>query len=109
METIVESLFSQMFQMTFYFIDAVDFNGTSAFNVVSVESVPKQDDSKAQMDVDALIPQSPFEQVKSGISPSDVQCKSGRVLVLNNDDSRPACVSPIGADKLEESGWGTRA
>ncbi len=91
-----------------YFINAEDFNGTSAFNVINVGPEPDQDDSATQIIVDSVFPESPFEQVKSGISPSDVECKAGRVLVLNNYDLRPACVSPIGADKLEESGWGSR-
>jgi hypothetical protein len=52
--------------------------------------------------------QSPRHQLNSGVSPNDIECKPEMVLVLNNYDSRPACVTETGADKLESFGWGTR-
>jgi hypothetical protein len=53
--------------------------------------------------------QSPRHQLNSGVSPNEIECKPQMVLVLNNDDSRPACVTESGADKLESLAWGTRA
>jgi len=53
--------------------------------------------------------QSPRNQLYSGVSPNEIECKPEMVLVLNNNDSRPACVTESGADKLESLGWGTRA
>ena len=50
----------------------------------------------------------PLEQVKSGISPNNVECKSEMILILNSNDGRPACVSNSGADKLEALEWGIR-
>ncbi len=52
---------------------------------------------------------SPRKQIKSGVLPNEIECKPELILVLNNSDSRPACVSNTGADKLELLGWGTRA
>ena len=53
--------------------------------------------------------QSPRQQLNSGVSPDEIQCKPELILVLNNNDSRPACVTETGADKLESLGWGMRA
>jgi hypothetical protein len=52
---------------------------------------------------------SPRHQLNSGILPNEIECKPEMVLVLNNYDSRPACVTESGADKLESFGWGERA
>jgi hypothetical protein len=52
--------------------------------------------------------ESPQHQLKSGVLPEEIKCKPAMVLVLNNFDSRPACVTELGADKLESLGWGTR-
>lgn len=51
---------------------------------------------------------SPRHQVNSGVLPNEVECKPELILVLNNYDSRPACVTDSGADKLESLGWGKR-
>ena len=53
--------------------------------------------------------ESPRHQLESGVSPNKIECKPEMVLVLNNIDSRPACVTEAGADRLESLGWGTRA
>jgi len=53
--------------------------------------------------------QSPRHQQNSGVLPHEIKCKPTMVLVLNNSDSRPACATESGADKLESLGWGTRA
>jgi hypothetical protein len=53
--------------------------------------------------------QSPRQQLNSGVSPNEIECKPEMILVLNNNDSRPACVTESGADKLEYLSWGTRA
>jgi len=53
--------------------------------------------------------QSPRHQLNSGVSPNEIKCKPEMILVLNNNDSRPACVTESGADKLESLGWGTKA
>jgi hypothetical protein len=52
---------------------------------------------------------SPFHQLNSGLLPNEIKCKPEMVLVLNIYDSRPACVTESGADKLESYGWGERA
>jgi hypothetical protein len=53
--------------------------------------------------------QSPRHQLNSGVLPHEIECKPEMILVLNNNDSRPACTTESGADKLESLGWGTRA
>jgi len=53
--------------------------------------------------------QSPRQQLNSGVLPNEIECKPEMVLVLNNNDSRPACVTESGANKLESLGWGTKA
>jgi septum formation inhibitor MinC len=52
---------------------------------------------------------SPIRQLNSGVLPNEIECKPELILVLNNYDSRPACVTDSGAEKLESLGWGTRA
>jgi hypothetical protein len=52
--------------------------------------------------------QSPRHQQSSGVLPHEIECKPEMILVLNNNDSRPACVTESGADRLESLGWGTR-
>jgi hypothetical protein len=50
--------------------------------------------------------QSPRAQVAAGTLPANVKCISGYGLILNNFDSRPACVSQNTMSILESRGWG---
>ena len=47
----------------------------------------------------------PLQQVKEGIAPEDVECKSGFELIFKASDGSPACVSPATATKLVALGW----
>ena len=49
---------------------------------------------------------SPRKQVKAGILPSDVACKTGYELILKSTTGNPACVFPPTASKLVSAGWG---
>jgi len=49
---------------------------------------------------------SPLKQVKAGILPSDVACKTGFELILKSTTGNPACVFPPTASKLVSVGWG---
>jgi hypothetical protein len=51
----------------------------------------------------------PLKQIKEGVSPDNVECKSGYVLLLKTVSNSPACVSPNSSAKLIEIGWGTKA
>ena len=48
---------------------------------------------------------SPLDQFKSGISATDVKCKSGLVLIKKLSDNSPACVTSKTAIRLTERGW----
>ena len=48
---------------------------------------------------------SPLQQVKSGVAPKDVQCKSGLTLIFKAEDGSPACVDPTVAQVLAQRGW----
>ena len=47
----------------------------------------------------------PLKQIALGVSPEQVNCKEGLVLIIKYNNS-PACVKPETAIKLEERGWG---
>ncbi len=47
----------------------------------------------------------PLEQFKEGISPKNVQCNDGLILVFKAEDKTPACVKPDSITKLLERGW----
>jgi aldose sugar dehydrogenase len=49
---------------------------------------------------------SPLKQVKNGVLPADVVCKTGFELILKLSSGNPACVSPETASKLISKGWG---
>ena len=49
---------------------------------------------------------SPLKQVKTGILPPDVACKTGFELILKSTTGNPACVFPPTASKLVSAGWG---
>ncbi|MGQ0791940.1 MAG: PQQ-dependent sugar dehydrogenase [Nitrosopumilaceae archaeon] len=49
---------------------------------------------------------SPLKQIKIGILPSDVACKTGFELILKSTTGDPACVFPPTALKLVSVGWG---
>ncbi len=51
----------------------------------------------------------PREQVASGTQPKDVKCGSGLDLVINQFNSRPACVKADIASLLVARGWGMLA
>lgn len=46
----------------------------------------------------------PLQQIQSGISPNEVECKAYLVLIHKHDGS-PACVKPETKQKLIERGW----
>ena len=48
---------------------------------------------------------SPLQQVKSGVAPKDVQCKSGFTLIFKAEDGSPACVDSTVATILAQRGW----
>jgi hypothetical protein len=52
---------------------------------------------------------SPNAQVAAGTQPTNVKCMSGFYLVINNSNSRPACVTQGTASLLEARGWGHAA
>lgn len=47
----------------------------------------------------------PLQQIKKGISPQDVKCKSGLELIFKATDGSPACVTIFTKDKLVNRGW----
>lgn len=49
---------------------------------------------------------SPLKQVKTGILPPYVACKTGFELILKSTTGNPACVFPPTASKLVSVGWG---
>ena len=51
----------------------------------------------------------PLKQIQFNVMPSEVECKSEKVLIIKNSNGNPACVSPSSADKLVSLGWGIRA
>ena len=51
----------------------------------------------------------PLEQVKSGVAPKDVQCKSGLSLILKAEDGSAACVDSAVAQVLVTRGWATHS
>ncbi|MGB6463076.1 MAG: hypothetical protein WA799_00280 [Nitrosotalea sp.] len=52
---------------------------------------------------------SPNAQVTAGAQPANVKCISGFYLVINNANSRPACVTQNTMSLLEARGWGHAA
>jgi S-ribosylhomocysteine lyase LuxS involved in autoinducer biosynthesis len=51
---------------------------------------------------------SPRAQIKSGIAPNEIGCKTGFELILKSSDNSPACVKLASVDKLIMRGWGKR-
>lgn len=47
----------------------------------------------------------PLQQIKKGISPQDVKCKTGLELIFKATDGSPACVTIFTKDKLVSRGW----
>lgn len=47
----------------------------------------------------------PLEQLKSGISASDVKCSDNLVHIIKAEDNSPACVKPDSAGILIKRGW----
>ena len=52
---------------------------------------------------------SPNAQITAGAQPANVKCMSGYYLVINNANSRPACVTQGTMSVLEQRGWGHAA
>ena len=48
----------------------------------------------------------PLKQVREGILPTDVACKTGYELILKSTTGKPACVFAQTAPKLVSKGWG---
>ncbi len=47
----------------------------------------------------------PLKQLKDGVSPYDIKCSDGHVLILKQMNNSPACVKPATATKLIQRGW----
>lgn len=52
---------------------------------------------------------SPHAQITAGAQPANVKCMSGFSLVINNENSRPACVTQSTMSLLVARGWGHAA
>ncbi len=46
----------------------------------------------------------PLKQIKEGITPKDIQCKSTMELIFKQS-GEPACVKASSVEKLIERGW----
>ena len=64
--------------------------------------------SMGTMPMTSTLP-SPNAQVTAGAQPANVKCMSGYYLVINNSNSRPACVTQGTMSVLEARGWGHAA
>lgn len=53
-----------------------------------------------------IVPESPLQQLKSGMTATNVKCVDGFTLVIKSEDGSPACVKPDTAQKLIERDWG---
>lgn len=89
--------------------DSSEIESLTDMIITDFEQVSGVESTESEHMEVAFGPKSPLQQVKLGTNPSEVECKTGLILVLNNYDQRPACVSESGADKLEDFGWGIRA
>lgn len=49
---------------------------------------------------------SPLKQVRAGVLPNDVACKTGYDLIIKSNTNMPACVFPQTALSLVDRGWG---
>ncbi|MGB6463683.1 MAG: hypothetical protein WBF38_05615 [Nitrosotalea sp.] len=50
---------------------------------------------------------SPLKQIQAGVTPQDVKCNQGLVLIIRPENGSPACVSPTSATRLLSYGWVT--
>ncbi|MGI0088355.1 MAG: hypothetical protein ACREBI_10440 [Nitrosotalea sp.] len=53
------------------------------------------------------LPKSPLKQFKSGVKPSDIECRKDFLLITKHEDGSPACVTTYTAIILTERGWTT--
>jgi hypothetical protein len=49
---------------------------------------------------------SPLNQIKSGISPNNVKCIEGLLLIIRKSNSNPVCLKPHDAQKFVGRNWG---
>jgi len=47
----------------------------------------------------------PLKQISDGVSPSNVTCTEGKILVLKQSNGLPACLNPPSVEKLILRGW----
>lgn len=47
----------------------------------------------------------PLKQINLGVSPNEIQCEKGLVLITKSSDGSPACVTSEAKQKLIERGW----
>ena len=64
--------------------------------------------NSGSMSTPSMLP-SPNAQITAGAQPANVKCISGYYLVINNSNSRPACVTQNTMSVLEARGWGHAA
>ena len=82
-----------------YILRLVDVNPyPSGKKILSSDYVATFEISSAQV-------LSPLKQLKSGIAPNDISCKTGLSLIFKAEDGSPACVTPTNAGILISRGW----
>ncbi|MDE1873481.1 MAG: hypothetical protein KGH99_08405, partial [Thaumarchaeota archaeon] len=52
-----------------------------------------------------IVPESPLQQFKSGITATNVKCADGFTLVIKSEDGSPACVTDSGMGRMTRQGW----
>lgn len=86
-------------------VDAVDAERNSKRNVfLNALTVTGSPMPEAAPDVPRPILASPLQQVRGGVMPQNVECRSGLELVFRTSNGSPLCVYPFNAETLRGLG-----
>jgi len=79
-------------------------NGTHQIDIIGTQMIGSRSLLSAQQPNSVAL--SPLRQFQAGVSPVNVKCNEGFVLMIKSSDGLPACLKPQSAKKLMERAWG---
>ena len=106
----VFGLFSILFLIDISYVDAIQAEGKSGWEVTSDQvcgdKLCSEIDKTQTPSVTSFVYfPPPLKQISQGIDPSNVTCAEGKALVLKQSNGSPACVNFSSVEKLIARGW----
>ena len=119
MNTLILSItiLSIVISMPLAFAESIEVELDETLGMTTGDEKPKQESKEKTVELDETLKMviedekpkqtselPPLKQIKEGIEPQDIQCKSSMELIFKHS-GEPSCVKPSSVEKLISRGW----